>query len=150
MSHTMTKAEREAFLADARVAILALSDKGRGPLAVPIWYVYEPGGELWFLTAKASAKGDLLKPEKRISLCVQTETRPYKYVSVEGPISRIGIATTDDHLLPLAQRYRGEEDGRAYAENLREAVATGSRMLVHMAPERWLTLDNSKAEEFGQ
>ncbi len=150
MSHTMTKAEREAFLAEPRVAVLALSDKGRGPLAVPIWYIYEPGGELWFLTEKASAKADLLKPEKRISLCVQIETRPYKYVSIEGPITRISTATTDDHVLPIAQRYRGEENGRAYAENLREAVATGSRMLVHMAPERWLTLDYSKAEEFAQ
>ncbi|MDP6565980.1 MAG: pyridoxamine 5'-phosphate oxidase family protein [Alphaproteobacteria bacterium] len=150
MSHTMTKAEREAFLAEPRVAILALSDKGRGPLAVPIWYIYEPGGELWFLTAKASPKGRLLKPEKRISLCVQTETRPYKYVSVEGPITRIGTATTDDHLLPMAQRYRGEADGRSYAESLREALASGSRMLVHMAPERWLTLDYAKAGESGQ
>ena len=145
MSHNMTKAEREAFLADTRVAILALPNKGRGPLALPIWYIYEPGGELWFLTAKASAKGALLKPGKRISLCVQTETRPYKYVSIEGPITRIGIATTDDHLLPMAQRYRGEEDGRAYAENMREELETGSRMLVSMAPERWLTLDYSKA-----
>ena len=144
MQYTMTKEEREAFLADARVAILALSEKGRGPLAVPIWYVYEPGGELWFVTAKASAKGDLLKPEKRISLCVQTETRPYKYVSVEGPITRIGIASTDEHLLPMAQRYRGQEDGRAYAENFRETVATGSRMLIDMAPERWLTVDYGK------
>ncbi len=149
MSYFMTKDEREAFLAGTRVAILALSDKGRGPLALPIWYVYEPGGELWFLTAKASAKGGLLKSEKRISLCVQTETRPYKYVSVEGPISKIGIANTDDHLLPLAQRYRGDEDGRAYAESLRPETEAGSSILVHMTPERWLTLDHSKSEEFG-
>ncbi len=148
MPHAMTKTEREAFLADPRVAILALSDKGRGPLALPIWYIYEPGGELWFLTAKVSAKGDLLKPGKRISLCVQTETRPYKYVSVEGPITRIGTAGTDEHLLPMAQRYRGQEDGRAYAESLRQELEAGSRILVHMAPERWLTLDHAKAEEF--
>ena len=140
----MTPAERERYLADVHVGVIAVERPERAPLAVPIWYVYEPGGELWFLTAKASAKGDLLKPEKRISLCVQTETRPYKYVSIEGPITKVGTATTDDHLLPLAQRYRGEEDGRAYAENLREDLETGSRMLVHMAPERWLTLDNSK------
>ncbi len=149
MSYTMTKEQREAFLADARVAILALSDKGRGPLAVPIWYVYEPGGELWFVTATASAKSDLLKPDKRISLCVQTATRPYKYVSIEGPISKIGIANIDDHLLPLAQRYRGDEDGRAYAESLRPETEAGSSILVHMTPERWLTLDHSKSEEFG-
>jgi PPOX class probable F420-dependent enzyme len=144
MSHAMTQAEREAFLAEPRVAILALSDKRRGPLAVPIWYLYEPGGEIRFLTPKASRKAALLKPEKRISLCVQSEDRPYKYVSVEGPISAIGTATTDDHLLPLAQRYLGEEDGRAYAEGYREAVATGSRMLIDMTPERWLTVDYGK------
>ncbi len=144
MSHAMSRAEREAFLAEPRVAILALSDKRRGPLAVPIWYVYEPGGEIWFLTPKTSAKGVLLKPEKRISLCVQSEERPYKYVSVEGPITAIATATTDDHLLPLAQRYQGEEAGRAYAEDKREALANGSRMLVHMAPERWLTVDYGK------
>jgi nitroimidazol reductase NimA-like FMN-containing flavoprotein (pyridoxamine 5'-phosphate oxidase superfamily) len=144
MSHAMTPAAREAFLAEPRVAILALSDKRRGPLAVPIWYLYEPGGAVRFLTPKASKKGALLKPEKRISLCVQSEDRPYKYVSVEGPITAIGTAITDDHLLPLAQRYLGDEDGRAYAENFRETVATGSRMLIDMAPERWLTVDYGK------
>ena len=31
----MTRAEREAFLADTRVGILAVEQPGRGPLAVP-------------------------------------------------------------------------------------------------------------------
>ena len=141
MSQSMTKAERQAFLAEPRVAVLALSERGRGPLAVPIWYFYEPGGEVVFLTPKSSRKGKLMTEGRRISLCVQSEERPYRYVSVEGPISSIGTATTEDDLRPLAIRYRGEVDGNAYADARAPDLADGSRMLVHMTPERWLTAD---------
>jgi nitroimidazol reductase NimA-like FMN-containing flavoprotein (pyridoxamine 5'-phosphate oxidase superfamily) len=36
MSLTMTKHERETFLADVHVGIISISDEGRGPLTVPI------------------------------------------------------------------------------------------------------------------
>jgi nitroimidazol reductase NimA-like FMN-containing flavoprotein (pyridoxamine 5'-phosphate oxidase superfamily) len=38
---SMTKAEREAFLADVHVAVLAVDEPGRGPMAIPVWYLYE-------------------------------------------------------------------------------------------------------------
>ena len=144
MSHAMSKAEREAFLAEPRVAVLALGDRGKGPLAVPIWYLYEPGGAVVLLTPKTSRKGQLMTEGRRISLCVQSEERPYKYVSVEGPISAIGTATTVDHLRPLAIRYLGENDGNVYADDKAAELADGSRMLVHLSPERWLTVDYGK------
>jgi hypothetical protein len=64
----MTRGEREAFLADVRVGLVAMSDGQRGPLAVPVWYGYEPGGEIWFsveegftdLRLGAIQQGDLL------------------------------------------------------------------------------------------
>ena len=46
MSLAMTKQERETFLADLHVGIISIPEDGRGPLTVPIWYSYEPGGEL--------------------------------------------------------------------------------------------------------
>ena len=62
---SMTQAEKQAFLADVHVGVLALNDGDHGPLTVPVWYEYEPGGELWFLTALLSHKGRLIqmKPE---------------------------------------------------------------------------------------
>ncbi len=89
MSLAMTKSEREAFLAALHVGVISISQSGHGPLTVPIWYAYQPGGELWVLTDRDSRKGKLLKIGKRISLCAQTETAPYQYVSVEGPIVAI-------------------------------------------------------------
>ena len=47
MSLKMTKPEREAFLADLHVGVISIAEKDRGPLTAPIWYGYEPGGELW-------------------------------------------------------------------------------------------------------
>ena len=45
MSVTMTRDEREQFLAGVHVGVLSVASvDGGGPLAVPVWYVYQPGG----------------------------------------------------------------------------------------------------------
>ena len=60
MSLIMTKQEREAFLADVHVGIISISDEGRGPFTVPIWYAYDSGGDLRIMTGRESRKGQLL------------------------------------------------------------------------------------------
>src|SRR5689334_10260684 len=70
---TMTRAEREAFLADTHVAIISVAADGRGPLAVPVWYGYEPGGVVRVVTGGTSRKAALIRAAGRVSLCVQSE-----------------------------------------------------------------------------
>ena len=101
----MNVEERQAFLADLHVGIVSIARKQKGPLTVPIWYDYEPGGEVWMITNESSIKGKLLGNASRISLCVQTEAAPYQYVSVEGPFT-IG-PTEEGQLLHMAIRYLG-------------------------------------------
>jgi hypothetical protein len=144
MSTRMTREEREAFLADVHVAILSLEEEGRGPLAVPVWYGYEPGGELWFTTERDSRKGRLLADATRISLCVQTETPPYKYVSVEGPVVGTESSDVEKHERPLAHRYLGPELGDAYITQTGGSEARADSIRVRMRPERWLTVDYAK------
>lgn len=134
----MTDTERQAFLAGLHVGVVAIPEPGRGPLCVPVWYDYRPGGEIRFITGIASRKGRLLDPGLRISLCAQTETPPYQYVSVEGPI--VGLDPVGDELVPMAVRYLGETQGRAYA-----AGSSGADdVLVRVRPERWLAVDYGK------
>jgi nitroimidazol reductase NimA-like FMN-containing flavoprotein (pyridoxamine 5'-phosphate oxidase superfamily) len=111
MSLIMTKQEREAFLADVHIGIISIAEEGRGPLTVPIWYVYDPGGDLRIMTGRESRKGRLFARVGRFSLCVQKETSPYKYVSVEGPIVSTEAADIERDLRPLARRYLGKEGG---------------------------------------
>jgi nitroimidazol reductase NimA-like FMN-containing flavoprotein (pyridoxamine 5'-phosphate oxidase superfamily) len=142
MALTMTKEEREAFLADVHVAVISIADDGHGPLAVPIWYAYEPGGEVRIITGRTSRKGELLERAGRFSLCVQTETLPYhKYVSVQGPIVAVEAADLERDRRPLARRYFGTELGDRYIEDMRDVVGN---VLVRMRPERWLTVDYAK------
>lgn len=108
MSLIMTKQEREAFLADVHIGIISISDQGRGPLTVPIWYAYDSGGDLRIMTGRESRKGRLLAQAGRFSLCAQTERPPYKYVSVEGPIVSTEAADIERDLRPLARRYLGK------------------------------------------
>src|SRR5262245_59118735 len=119
MSLAMTKEEREAFLADVHVAVISIPEPGRGPLTVPVWYSYQPGGELRVVTARSSRKGRLLARAGRFSLCVQTETSPYKYVSVEGPVVAIEASDLERDLRPLARRYLGLQGGDQYVESSR-------------------------------
>lgn len=134
----MTMAEKQAFLADLHVGVLAIPEPDRGPLCVPVWYDYRPGGDLWFITEPQSRKGQLLRAGVRISLCAQTETAPYRYVSIEGPVTAIEPAA--DQLLPMAVRYLGEQAGRAYADGARASID----ILVRVRPERWLAVDYGK------
>ncbi|MEB2346298.1 MAG: pyridoxamine 5'-phosphate oxidase family protein [Deltaproteobacteria bacterium] len=145
MSLAMTKEEREAFLAGLHVGVLSIAEPARGPLTVPIWYAYEPGGELWVITERSSRKGRLLAGAGRVSLCAQSETPPYQYVSIEGPIVAIEPADRERHARPMARRYLGAELGDRYVEATSgEREVAGGSVVVRVRPERWLTVDYRK------
>jgi len=137
---SMTQAEKQAFLADVHVGVLALNDGDRGPLMVPMWYEYEPGGELWFLTGPQTRKGRLIQIGTRVSLVAQTEDAPYRYVSVEGPVTTIAPADRELEGLPMAVRYLGPEKGKQYFDSMSDWG-----VIVRVPPERWLAVDYSKS-----
>jgi nitroimidazol reductase NimA-like FMN-containing flavoprotein (pyridoxamine 5'-phosphate oxidase superfamily) len=137
---SMSVEEREQFLADVHVGVLAVERTDGPPLAVPVWYGYRPGEDLWLLTAEDSLKGRLLQQARRFSLCAQDETPPfYRYVSVEGPISAIRAADEEDDSRPMAHRYLGPDIGDQYVESADE-----QSLKFCMRPERWWSVDYSK------
>jgi PPOX class probable F420-dependent enzyme len=142
LSLAMTRAEREAFLAAVHVGVISIAEPGRGPLTAPIWYAYEPGGEVAVITGRESRKGRLLAASPRISLCAQTEKPPYQYVSVEGPVTYVGPADRDTLGRRLAHRYLGPELGDRYLEAT--ASEAGESVVVRMRPDRWLTVDYAR------
>jgi nitroimidazol reductase NimA-like FMN-containing flavoprotein (pyridoxamine 5'-phosphate oxidase superfamily) len=144
MSLAMTKQEREAFLADLHVGVISIDEPGRGPLTVPIWYDYQPGGELWIITDRGSRKGKLLDAAGRFSLCAQTESPPYKYVTVEGPIVSAESTDMEGVGRSMAHRYLGPELGDQYVEATRADAERGNTVCFRMRPEHWLTVDYAK------
>jgi nitroimidazol reductase NimA-like FMN-containing flavoprotein (pyridoxamine 5'-phosphate oxidase superfamily) len=145
MTITMTPAEREGFLAGVHVGVLAVEDPGHGPLTVPVWYSYDPGGTVDIITDSGSRKASRMRAAGRVSLCAQTETPPYAYVSVEGPITVVGETLGPGEMRDMAYRYLGAEIGDLYlAATAEDAVRN---VVFRMAPERWFSADFSK--QFG-
>jgi len=143
MSLAMSRTEREAFLAETHVAIVAIPDDGRAPLTVPVWYQYTPGGEVRFATGGESRKARLLRRAGRASLCVQTETPPYLYVSVEGAVTLDRVDFERD-IREMALRYLGPQVGEGYLAATYPNRATEAEVLVRLRPERWWSADFRK------
>jgi len=78
----MTEQERQQFLAEPRVGVLSVaSDSDRPPLTVPLWYGYQPGGNISFFTGtqgRKARKTGLIQKAGVLSLSVQREEFPYK------------------------------------------------------------------------
>jgi uncharacterized protein len=134
----MTAAERNAFLAEVHVGILAVDEPGRGPMALPIWYRYE-GGTVQIGMGGSSRKAELLRGAGRATLTVQTEEPPYKYVSVEGAVS---VEQTQRDDLQMATRYLGPQLGQWYADN---NPSTEESVVAVLTPEHWRTHDFGKS-----
>ncbi|MCG8591788.1 MAG: pyridoxamine 5'-phosphate oxidase family protein [Proteobacteria bacterium] len=141
MSLAMSVAERQAFLADVHVGVIAIDRAGQAPLAVPIWYAYDPEIGVWVITGEKSQKGIALAAAGRFTLCAQTEQPPvYRYVSVEGPVASVRPADREKDTRPMAHRYFGPELGDRYVES----TPDGGGQVFTMRPERWRTVDYSK------
>jgi nitroimidazol reductase NimA-like FMN-containing flavoprotein (pyridoxamine 5'-phosphate oxidase superfamily) len=148
VSTSMSQAEREQFLAGVHVGVLSVdAGPGSGPLTIPVWYAYDPGGPVSVSTDRGSRKAVAVGAAGRFSLCAQDEQPPYKYVTVEGPavIEPAGL----DERRALARRYLGAADGDAFMEATAgaeaEAGASDGAIMIRMTPERWLAADFGKS-----
>ena len=137
----MTESERQEFLTGLHVGVLGIERADGPPLMLPVWYSYEPGGDVVVLTSGSSLKSRLAAAAGRGSLCAQQEELPYKYVTVEGPIE-IDQLGDDAHAAvePMAIRYLGEELGRAYASG---GIAS-DEIRIRIRPEQWFSVDYAK------
>ena len=127
----MSEAEREEFLKQANIAILATVGPA-GAHAAPIWYLYEDGVFL-MSTGRGSQKHRDLERNPNVTLVVDRRTLPYYAVMVRGR-AEIGPQLPDEERLRMYVRYLGEEMGRGY-------VSRGSgedSVSIRLTPRRFI------------
>jgi PPOX class probable F420-dependent enzyme len=135
----MPAAEREAFLAEPHIGVLTISrGDGQPPLASPIWYEYEPGGEVVINVGRGSVKARVAAAAGVASLTVQTESLPYRFVTVGGPLA---ITAADEATRQrIATRYLP-------AAMVDEYLATGDladMVTLRLTPSTWHSNDYSR------
>lgn len=142
MSLVMNVAEQQEFLAGPHVGVLSVAaGERRGPLTVPVWYEYQPGGRVSVVTGRNTHKARAIRAAGRMSLCAQDEHPPYKFVSVEGPVAAEEVSPAER--LAIARRYLGTEGGEQYVTS--NPDPDGEMMVFRMSPERWVGVDFGKA-----
>ena len=138
-SMELNQSEREKFLADLHVGFLCISrGTAAAPLTTPVWYSYEPGGEIRFSTNTDSRKLLALRKVNRANFTVHEENVPYKYVSVDGEVVAYELADPAEfHQWSL--RYLGAEAGEHYYRAVEDGMP--GMTTVRLRPQRWRTFD---------
>lgn len=144
MDVAMSVAEREDFLAEPRIGVLAVRDSrgDRAPLSIPIWYDYRPGGDVVVITGQSNLKTRLIRESGRFTLCVQDPASPPRYVSVEGPVTAIDERIDPAAREAMAHRYLEPAEAEGYLEVTRGFAI--DCVAVRMRPEHWWTGDFRK------
>ncbi|MFC5156310.1 PPOX class F420-dependent oxidoreductase [Streptomyces amakusaensis] len=110
MAKTMTKGEWHTFVSEGtRTAKLSTVRADGSPHIAPVWFLLD-GDELVLNTDKESVKGRNLIRDGRVAICVDDETPPFAFVTLQG---RAEVSEDQEQALHwatrIAARYLGED-----------------------------------------
>jgi PPOX class probable F420-dependent enzyme len=109
---------------------------------VPIWFVLDNQnskrrrriGDIIFTTDSTSAKANNLRRDKRVSICIDDQTRPFSFITIFGT-AKIHTYKQKEVLkwaTKIAERYMGKKNAEAYG---RRNSGEGA-VLVRIKPTR--------------
>ena len=144
MPRQMTERERQDFLAEPHVAVLSVaSESDRPPHTTQVWYAHGPGGDFTFFTGtqgRRSRKAGLIRKAGVLSLTVQREEFPYRYVTAECTVAGVDWPPPAEQVRAIARRYMSGEHAQGCARS--ELVQPSPEfVLFTVRPDRWFIFD---------
>jgi len=144
MVRPLTATEREQFHAEPHVGVVSVAaDDGRPPLTVPVWYAYQPGGDLTFFSGtqgRPARKIGLLEKAGNLSFCVQKPDYPYRYVTVESSVVEANRSPSVDDVVAITSRYLPPDAAKGFAEaEINNPAHTF--VFFRARPDRWSSMD---------
>jgi len=151
----MTIEDRETFLAQPHVGVVASLRRDGRPYTVPVWHLWD-GIHMWLTGTTSRVWCRQLMHDPRISLCVEhTDAAPGSgtvigHVEVDGAAEVLEPPAFDIWPVSraLAQKYIGRGNfGRAETVDAFVAnMAKEPRLLIRITPEVWRAIDMSVYE----
>ena len=130
--YTFTNEQRAFLLYGTRTGKLATVREDGRPHVVPIWFVMD-GDTLIFTTGGNSVKARNIRRDARVALCVDDETPPYAFITVEGTAAMSADLGELLHWATrIGRRYMGEDQAEAFGK--RNGVP--GEVLVRVTPTR--------------
>ena len=112
MRKNLAPADLGDLLEQPLVAVLATYRVDGGVLLSPVWHRWRDGG-FDVVTGADDVKARHLRRDPRASIVVYEHVRPYRGIELR---TEARLITDADAVVPIASRYLGPEEARAYAE----------------------------------
>ncbi len=139
MAQQMTDEEYRSFMLDrARTAVLATVRADGRPHTAPIWFDLD-GDTLVFTTGENTVKGQNMRRDPRVSLCIEEEEPPFHFVVIEGSSEP---TAGDPDLLYWATRIGGRYMGADRADEYGGRNAVEGELLVRVTPQKIVAYKN--------
>jgi PPOX class probable F420-dependent enzyme len=116
----------------ARTAKLAVVREDGSPQVAPVWIIRD-GEEIVFMTGANTVKGKSILRDGRISMCLDNETPPFDFVTINGTTA---TSTDPADLLDWGTRIAGRYMGDELAESYGRRNAVPPEMVVRMTPTK--------------
>ena len=132
---SISEKARQEMLAEPHIAILSISNGDEAPISSPIWYLYEPGGDISIIVSDQSLKARRMAEGVKVSFTVDT-AEPTKWVSVEGPVVSRRKTDFEPEMNALVGRYVDDPEAReGFIAGYRPIADEMIRLTIR--PERW-------------
>jgi PPOX class probable F420-dependent enzyme len=128
----MSEQERDVFLRQPNIAVLATVDRRGRAHAAPVWYLYEDGVFI-ISTGDGSQKHRNVEANPEITIVVDRRTSPFYYVSAFGRAD-IGPPMPDEMRRKLASRYLPPEGVDGYMTT----VALWPSITIRLRPRKFI------------
>jgi PPOX class probable F420-dependent enzyme len=127
------------FLAEGtRTAKLATVRAGGRPHVAPVWFVLD-GDDLIFTTGERTLKGQALRRDRRMALCVDDERPPFAFVIITGHAS---VSTDLDEVIRWATRIGARYIGQERGEEFGRRNGVPGELLVRVTPTSVVAEEN--------
>ena len=129
-----TDAERDAFLAEPRQAILITNRAGEAPIGVPVWFEWT-GSEVVMFSGRGVPKLERIKKDPNVMMLVTNHIGEAEaWVSFEGPM----VICDEEDAWPLVERLAAHYWDVEEKKDVLEQWQAASEMMVvlRMTPTR--------------
>ena len=135
----MSPEERRRFLLDRpRTAKVATVRPDGRPHIAPVWFDLD-GEDIVFLTAENTVKAANLRENPHVAVCVEDDTLPYAFVTIEGAAT---LESSPDTVPGWAKRIGTRYIGPEQAELFSQQVANAGELVVRVTPTRVVAISN--------
>ena len=119
----------KTFLEKPNFAVLATQSESGRVQATPVWFLHA-GGEILINTSAGRKKLRNMEADPRVALAIVDRENPYRYVQIQGRVTKFDKENGPRDIDRLSQRY----GGRPYQYPASDSPK--NRISIHIVPER--------------